>query len=192
MEEKVNHYYAYLLEQAMEDGELVSVNVDPFDPEGIIVGYVEAIDNTHFLMSEYMPWGEFDSYRIRKLEGVYSVFRGEEFENRLTSVLHFRGQDHLRIRPALRKKATVYGAVLRYCHMTNQIATVYLGMQAYNGRLLGYNDLKFDMDMMNYMGQPDGQDYFVIKEVDIFQFGGGEERMFADLEKLAGKQENQS
>ena len=180
----MNNYYAYLLRDLMERNQIVSVYSDAEHPEDFVVGRIEQVDSEHFLMCEFMPWGEIEGYRVRRIQDVFSVLYGEEYEERIRLM---RTLSERRIRRVLPQDCSLEGgllqAVLRVCQETQEIITLEMGMEAFSGRVKEFNGLYLTMDLLDYFGNRDEEEVFELRDIGVVQLRSGEEWMYRRLEK---------
>ena len=61
------------LEEALVEERLVSVHMNPDDPDACSVGYVDAMTNTHFRLRSVTTTGRRLGYEIRRIDDVLNV-----------------------------------------------------------------------------------------------------------------------
>ncbi|MBQ9008363.1 MAG: hypothetical protein IJ088_03415 [Clostridia bacterium] len=180
----MNNYYAYLLRDLMERNQIVSVYSDSYHPDDFVVGRIEQMDSEHFLICEFTPWGEVDGYRIRRVQDVFSVLYGEEYEERIRLMRTLSEKRIRRILPQEENsEESLLLRVFRQCQVTKEIITLEIGMEGFSGRVLDCNSLYLTMGLLDYFGNPDGEETFEVRDIGIVQLRSGEEWMYRELEK---------
>ena len=81
------------LHQALRSGRLVSIHLNPDDPDACSVGYVDAVSDTHVRLRSVTPRGHQVGYEIRPVEDIFKVEEDDPYMRRMAALVEGGGID---------------------------------------------------------------------------------------------------
>ena len=182
-----NGYMQYLLSIVASQGAIVSVYMDPNDPEGFFSGYLEHVGPRHFLMADITPWGRMDGWRVLRTTAAIQMLLGEDYEQRLSLLLAHYGEKHVPFFDApMREDDDILYRVLEKCCAEKRVISIVVGEDMITGRVSEVNELRMKMDALSFFGEAAGVEQLTLREIDMVCIGTGEEEMYETLERMSG------
>ena len=77
------------LERCQEQGQVVAIYSDHEANTKFAAGFVRAVDNEFVLLAHITSHGDYDGFRIKKLEKIYKVEYDEKYENKIKNYMIF-------------------------------------------------------------------------------------------------------
>lgn len=181
-----NGYMQYLLALVASQGAIVSVYMDPNDPEGFFSGFLEGVGPRHFLMADVTPWGRLEGWRVLRTTSAIQMLLGEDYEQRLSLLLAHHGDVHTPFFEApLSDEDDILYRVLEKCRKEDRLISIVVGEDMITGRVSEVNELRMKMNALSFFGADAGVEQLTLREIDMVCIGTAEEKMYETLERMS-------
>ncbi len=185
----MNGYMKYALRQVKEEHLLSSFFCDPRYPEDFCVGYVENVDNTHYLTCELTPWGVLDGWRVRRNRDLFYLECDGDYERRMTLLMNHHQQVHMPLLDReLGEQEELMLEVMRFCMEQNRYVSIFRGEEMMTGKVREVNSLRVLIESRNFLGDEVRRESLPLGEIDVLCVGTQEEEMYGILEEIDARQ----
>ena len=175
-------YSFYQLRMARQQHMLASLYTEPEDPDAYNAGYIEAVTTRYVLLWNVTPWGQRDGWLLRRTEDILQVFMGDDYEIRLQMLLEMQGETYAPLLdPPPAPEEDLLRRVLKLAMEREEIVSILTAEDTYTGKVLHLDDLRANVEVLDFFGAPDGQRQFPLRDMQVVALDTQEERMFRRL-----------
>ena len=83
------------LDSKLNNGEIISVFCNPEDNYSAAVGFLTAVDDTHFVLKHVTVAGRYDGYTLRSKDQIFRIEEKTSYENSLQKLYEYYGEKHI-------------------------------------------------------------------------------------------------
>ena len=84
-----------LLDSKLDNGEIISVFCNPEDNYSAVVGFLTAVDETHFVLNHITKYGRYDGYVLRIKDNLFRFDEKTSYETSLKKLYDYYGDKHI-------------------------------------------------------------------------------------------------
>lgn len=179
-------YSAFQLRAYQESNALVSLFIDPENPDDFIAGYIHSLNARQVMLHAVSQYGQYDGYIVVRLSDVNLVIGEDEYALRLKKLLFLRDP-----RPGEAAVEALPGedlthALCRVAHAASHLITLWTAQAEYCGRVRALDDIRVTIDALDFFGQDPTSVTLALRDVLSTSLDAEDERMVELLAKHAG------
>ena len=178
-------YNEYQMRAYAQFGVLISIFIDPENPDDFIAGYVQSLTARQVMLSAVSSYGRYDGFIAVRLSDIQMVIGEDDYALRLKMLLLARGED----RPTFRAEPEedLMHAVCRGAQETGEVVTVWTKENEYCGTVQALDDMRVTLNSLDYFGQNPITESVVLRDVQMASAGTEDDRMFTLLHQKGGE-----
>ena len=178
-------YNEYQMRAYAQFGVLISLFIDPDNPDDFIAGYVQSLTSRQVMLSAISTYGRFDGFITVRLSDIQMVLGEDDYALRLKMLLLARGED----RPGFHAEEDedLMHAVCRWALEHHEVVTLWTKDNEYCGMVKALDDMRVTLDSLDYFGQNPITETVVLREVQMASSGTEDDRMFTLLHQKGGE-----
>ncbi len=178
-------YNEYQMRAYAQFGVLISIFIDPENPDDFIAGYVQSLTARQVMLSAVSSYGRYDGFIAVRLSDIQMVIGEDDYALRLKMLLLARGED----RPVFRAEPEedLMHAVCRWAQETGEVVTVWTKENEYCGTVQALDDMRVTLNSLDYFGQNPITESVVLRDVQMASAGTEDDRMFTLLHQKGGE-----
>jgi hypothetical protein len=173
-------YNGYQLKQNQSLNQLVSIYIDPDNPDDFIPGFVRALNGRQALLNTVTPYGKFDGHFVVRMSSIIMVLGEDELAERLKLLLKINRETPTKDIPYDPNEDLIH-ALLRASIERNELVTVFTREGDYPGYALRLDDMRVSFMTLDYYGKPAETVEFVLREIEMASMGAEDEDMWRKL-----------
>ena len=170
-------FFHYQLSAYQKAEALVSLFVDPENPEDFIAGYVCAVNMRQAVLQSVSPVGRYDGLMGVRLDTVVSLMGEDEYAERLRLVLELRGEQP----PAPLKAAPgddLFQAMLARAKEEGRAVTVWRAEDEFVGFVEALDDMRVTLSALDFFGRDPQPETLVLRDIEMVSLGAEDELMY--------------
>lgn len=158
-----------LIIEAKERKKVVSLSLNQSDPEKVVIGFVEGIDNNFIKLKEVSPEGLDDGISIHNLNDIYSASFDDRYSRRLEFLINNRSKNYLSSRN-LKIEAKYDDMILNILNTALKAKCVltigFVQEYTVTGYVKRLSKKEVVITCIGYEGDYDGISSFLISDID--------------------------
>ncbi|TCS92077.1 hypothetical protein [Hazenella coriacea] len=163
-------YIMSVLKRSFEEGLMVSVYSNRYQPEKSSVGFIDSLTTEQFVMKHVTPEGISDGYIIRRIEDVFRVDVSGEYERRLELLYSIQKQQHEDfIKILAMQNLNLFKESLSIAQKKNLVVTICVDETENQDDIIGFvKDVcakEITISRITYSGLEDGESTVFIEDV---------------------------
>ncbi len=184
-------FYTYQLRMLAKANMLVSLFIDPQNPDDFVVGFVEAVTQRQAMLRSVSPFGRFDGFIVVRLQDIDLVLGEDDYALRLTRLIKLRGETPSAPMPVEEGEDLVH-ALCRQALQDNAVVTLWLDDEAEHvGRVLQLDDMRVTIGELDYFGEDPRPMTVALREVEMASTGSEDDRIYQLLSDGASSSESE-
>jgi hypothetical protein len=173
-------YNGYQLKLNHSLNQLVSIYIDPENPDDYIPGFVRALNGRQALLNAVTPYGKYDGYFVVRMSSIIMVLGEDVLAERLKLLLKINGETPAGEVPDEPGEALVH-ALLRASIEQNELVTIFTREGDYPGYALRLDDMRVSFLKLDCFGKPMETVEFVLRDIEMASMGAEEDDMWRKL-----------
>ena len=170
-------FFHYQLSSYQKLNALVSLFIDPENPDDFIAGFVAQVNMRQVVLTSVSPVGRYDGLMAVKLSEINTVMGEDDYAERLRRLLDLRGEAP---RDTLAPDDTgdLFHALLKKALDEKRVITAWCGNDEYVGYVSDVNDMRVTLSALDFFGQDPQEETLTLREIDMISFGAEDELMY--------------
>jgi len=183
-------YNGYQLKLNQSLNQLVSLYIDPDNPDDFISGFVRALNGRQVLLNAVTPYGRYDGYFVVRMSSIIMVLGEDMLAERLRLLLKINRETPDEDIPYEHETGEdLIHALLRASIDRNELVTIFTREGDYSGYALRLDDMRVSFLTLDCFGKPAETVDFVLREIDMASMGAEEDDMWRKLFEYGMKSE---
>lgn len=175
------------LAKALSEFSIVSVYTDRSEPDHFAAGFVAAVSDDYVILKHVTPTGRYDGYALRRMEDVFRLDSGGEYEKALAALYRFHGDSHSELE-SLQNGEDLFEATLLAARVKGWPVSVYLSRdgdwECVSGMVFGTDGETVVIHAFRPNGKADGESMIAIGEITSINMDCEEDRAWAVLARI--------
>lgn len=171
-------FSVYQLRLFKELNVLVSLFIDPQNPDDFVAGFVEAVNQRQVMIRSISPFGRYDGFIAVRLCDVDLIMGEDDYSTRLSRLLDARGErpdDQIDVEEG----EDLIHALCRKAAAENAVATLWLSDDSEHvGRVLHLDDMRVTIGELDYFGRNPRPLTLTLRELSMASIGAEDDRMY--------------
>jgi hypothetical protein len=173
-------YNGYQLKLNQSLNLLVSIYIDPENPDDFIPGFVRALNGRQALLNTVTPFGKYDGHIVIRMSNIIMVLGEDELAERLKLLLKINREAPAAEIPQEPGEDLVH-ALLRASIERSELVTLFTPEGDYPGFALRLDDMRVTFLTLDYFGKPAETVEFVLRDIEMASMGAEDEDMWRKL-----------
>jgi len=173
-------YNGYQLKINKSLNQLVSIYLDPENPDDFIPGFVRALNGRQVLLNTVTPYGRYDGYIAVRMSSIIMVLGEDELAERLKLLLKINRETPDEDIPYEQGEDLIH-ALLRASIERNDLVTLFTPEGDYSGFALRLDDMRVSFLTLDCYGKPAETAEFVLRDIEMASMGAEEDEMWRKL-----------
>lgn len=163
-------YILTTLKKSLDENIIISVFWNRNSPSKCSCGFIEKITNTHIAIKHISVDGFYDGYKIGRLDDVYRVDIGGEYEERLLYLYNLRKQSHADlIKGKVDSSSNLFKEALINAKKRKMVVRICIDETEEQDNIVGWvkslSDSEVLISTISSSGENDGESCFYIDEI---------------------------
>jgi hypothetical protein len=164
-----NHMWS-VLKQSFEEGSIISVYSNKYEPEKSSVGFINYLSTEQFVMKHVTPEGINDGYIIRRVKDIFMVETSGEYEQRLKLLYTLQQQQHNDlIKKTITEKSNLFKESLLTAQEKNLIVSICIDETEDQDEIVGFvkniHSKEATISRISFYGLVDGESTFFLEDI---------------------------
>ncbi|NLG23981.1 MAG: hypothetical protein GX558_01390 [Clostridiales bacterium] len=169
-------YNAYQLKAFASSDTLVTLYMDPENPDDYIDCFVSAVNGRQALVDVVSQFGRYDGHMVLRLPDINMVLGEDGYSVRLKHVLKLRGQPRPLPIPCAADEDLVH-ALCRAAMERGRVITLFTADDERAGFVERLDDMRVTLRELDFYGQPAGEATLVLRDVEMATMDAEEDLM---------------
>jgi hypothetical protein len=183
-------YNGYQLKLNQSLNQLVSLYIDPDNPDDYIPGFVRALNGRQALINAVTPYGRYDGYFVVRMSSIIMVLGEDVLAERLKLLLKINRETPDEDIPCEQGEDLIH-ALLRASIDQNELVTIFTREGDYPGYACRLDDMRVSFLTLDCFGKPAETVEFVLREIEMASMGAEEDSMWRKLHEYAMEAEGE-
>ena len=173
-------YNGYQLKLNQSLNQLVSLYIDPDNPDDFISGFVRALNGKQVLLNAVTPYGRYDGHFVVRMSSIIMVLGEDALAERLKLLLKINREipdEDI----TFEQGEDLIHALLRTSIERNELVTVFTRESDYSGYALRLDDMRVSFLTLDCFGKPAETVDFILREIEMASMGAEEDDMWRKL-----------
>lgn len=162
-------YQVYQLRAMARLNLLISVFIDPENPDDYVAGYARAITSRQVLMLAVSPFGRYDGYVVLRLADMSMVLGEDDYAMRLKRLLLARGEQEPEAVDIQENEDLVH-ALCRHAQKNDRVITLWTSDAEYCGKVESLDDMRVTIGALDFYGLHPMSITLVLRDVEMASF----------------------
>ena len=177
-------FFHYQLSAYQKMDALVSLFVDPENPEDFIAGYVDKVNLKQVVLRAISPVGRYDGLMAVRLDTVVTLMGEDDYAERLRFLIKLRNEAApapLEAQPG----DDLFHALLDRARAEGRAVTIWLHDDEYVGFVRALDDMRVTLGALDFFGRDPIDETIVLRDIEMISLGAEDELMYELLAENA-------
>ena len=173
-------FFHFQLREYQAGRALVSLFVDPDNPDDFIAGYISHVNPRQVVLNAVSPAGRYDSVIGVRLTEISSILGEDDYSERLRRLLALRGERITSfIEPA--EGEDLFHAMCRTVMEEERVMTIWCGDNEYVGFVTALDDMRVTLSALDFFGQDPVETPILLRDITMASFGAEDDEIYQIL-----------
>jgi hypothetical protein len=173
-------YNGYQLKLNQSLNQLISIYLDPDNPDDFIPGFVRALNGRQALLSAVTPRGKYDGHYAIRMSSIIMVLGEDVLAERLKLLLKINRETPDEDIPYEQGEDLIH-ALLRASVDRRKLVSVFVREGDYSGYVLRLDDMRMSYLPIDCLGKPEEAIELVLRDIEMVSMGSEEDDMWNKL-----------